>query len=135
MEQGGLARAGLADQGEHFAAADFEVDGIEDDQVGVAGAVDFGELFGAEGDVARGGGHAASVAGVGRRHAPPPYLGGAASRGDRRTPDLAAPGVSRISGAPICAPMPRCAMVARVILKARSRSMEVQFTPEVQAKL
>jgi predicted transcriptional regulator len=32
-------------------------------------------------------------------------------------------------------PMARCAKVASVILKGRSRTMEVQFTPEVQAKL
>ena len=56
MQQGGLAGAGLADQGQHFAAVHLEVDGVEDDQVGVAGAVNFGELFGAQGG---GGGHKA----------------------------------------------------------------------------
>src|ERR1035441_9317468 len=65
MEQGGFAGAGLADEGEHFAAMDLEVDGVEDDEIGVAGAVDFGELFGAQGDVARGG-HGFRVAGVAR---------------------------------------------------------------------
>jgi hypothetical protein len=39
------------DEGEHFAALELEIDGVEDDQVGVAGAVDFGEFFGAKGDV------------------------------------------------------------------------------------
>jgi len=36
---------------------------------------------------------------------------------------------------PICAALPLCAKVTSVILKGRSQSMEVHFSPDVQAKL